>query len=222
MCNALPVLSDGILPGAPVYTTALPCIYGAVGLSPRSADHLNWHFPPTTGNDCIQVLSGITIAIGFYYLGWRSMMYHFLCLSFETNAFVSVWRTGQDVSEHNPLEDDRPTNSHYYWLYNFLFLNTGYHNEHHTFPQVAGPRLPALKAAAPEFFTSEIKISYFAQFAKQFMSHFESYRLSEDQENTMGSVCLKKAQAQYAKDNAEKNAKIAELSRTTKTASKAA
>jgi sphingolipid 4-desaturase/C4-monooxygenase len=166
----------------------------------------------------LQVLSGLTIAAGFYFFGWRSMMYHFLCLSFETNAFVSVWRTGQDVAEHNANEDDRPTNSHYYWLYNFLFLNTGYHNEHHTFPQIAGPRLPALKKLAPEFFTSEIKTSYFALFKRQFVSHFESYRVSTAQEAAMGSVCMKKAQVLYAKETAEKAAKMAELSRTVKVA----
>lgn len=154
--------------------------------------------------------------LGFYFLGWRSMMYHFLCLSFETNAFVSVWRTGQDVAEHNPLEDDRPTNSHYYWLYNFLFLNTGYHNEHHTFPQIAGPRLPALKKAAPEFFTSEIKTSYFKLFADQLVSHFESYRLSAAQESSMRSACLRKAQVQFAKEGAEKAVRMAALSRHVK------
>ena len=53
-----------------------------------------------------QALSGVAIAVGFYLLGWRSMLYHFLCLSFESNAFVSVWRTGQDAAEHNPNEED--------------------------------------------------------------------------------------------------------------------
>lgn len=158
----------------------------------------------------------MSIVLGFYFLGWRSMIYHFLCLSFETNAFVSVWRTGQDVAEHNPNEDDRPTNSHYYWLYNLLFLNTGYHNEHHTFPQIAGPRLPALKKLAPEFFTSEIETSYFDLFAGQLSSHFESYRVSKAQEGSMGTVCMKKAQAVYAKEGAEKAAKMAALSRHVK------
>ena len=165
-----------------------------------------------------QTLSAATIGLGFYYLGWRSMLYHFLCLSFETNAFVSVWRTGQDAAEHNPDDDDRPTNSHYYWLYNLLFFNTGYHNEHHTFPTVAWVRLPALKKIAPTFFTSEIRTTYWRLYVDQVVSHFYSYRLSKAQESSMGKVCLKSSQKLFAKEAAEKSAQRAALARQVKRA----
>ena len=54
------------------------------------------------------------------------------------------------MAEHN-ADPDRPTNSTY-TLWNAIFSNTGYHNEHHTFPSVPGCRLPAITAAAPEAF----------------------------------------------------------------------
>jgi sphingolipid delta-4 desaturase len=37
----------------------------------------------------------------------------------------------------------------YYGPSNILFLNVGYHNEHHDFHRIAWSRLPALKYAYP-------------------------------------------------------------------------
>jgi len=53
------------------------------------------------------------------------------------------------MAEHNADDTERPTNSTY-TMWNVLFCNTGYHAEHHTFPNVPGCHLPRVTAAAPE------------------------------------------------------------------------
>ena len=55
------------------------------------------------------------------------------------------------MAEHNPDDHEKPTNSTY-TAWNFLFCNTGYHAEHHTFPAVPGCYLPRVSAAAPQYF----------------------------------------------------------------------
>ena len=67
---------------------------------------------------------------------------------------------GQILSEHPDGNLDLPTRSTYgFW--NLLFFNTGYHDEHHTFPGVAWNRLPALRARAPHAFTAASEHGYF-------------------------------------------------------------
>mmetsp|Transcript_81557 Transcript_81557/g.244653 ORF Transcript_81557/g.244653 Transcript_81557/m.244653 type:complete len:113 (+) Transcript_81557:1761-2099(+) len=46
----------------------------------------------------------------------------------------------------------QPTTSTYSRWASFLSLNLNYHVEHHDFPNVPWSRLPAIKAAAPEFY----------------------------------------------------------------------
>jgi len=43
---------------------------------------------------------------------------------------------------------------------NRILFNTGHHNEHHTFPNVACTRLPSLEAIASEIFHAESEKSY--------------------------------------------------------------
>jgi hypothetical protein len=53
---------------------------------------------------------------------------------------------------HGYYEHARGTTSHYGWLYNFLFLNDGYHIEHHAHPAEHWTRLP--RWTAPRSFGS--------------------------------------------------------------------
>lgn len=57
------------------------------------------------------------------------------------------------VQEHYLAHGEQETYS-YYGVANVVALNVGFHNEHHDFPSVPWNRLPALKRAAPEAYTS--------------------------------------------------------------------
>jgi sphingolipid delta-4 desaturase len=58
---------------------------------------------------------------------------------------------GRWIQEHYITREDQETYS-YYGPLNRVAFNVGYHNEHHDFFRVPWRRLPALKAAAPEFY----------------------------------------------------------------------
>lgn len=74
-----------------------------------------------------------------------------------------VWSLqGQSIAEHYRIglgpdagETD-PTNSTYFLAENILGFNTGYHDEHHTFPKVAWARLPELKRRFPDEFGKHV------------------------------------------------------------------
>jgi len=80
----------------------------------------------------------------------------------SATMFASRWNValhGQSIAEHYhhyraPSKDDPPTFSTYYKLENVLGFNTGYHDEHHTFPNVPWVYLPVLKERFPEVFCS--------------------------------------------------------------------
>lgn len=55
------------------------------------------------------------------------------------------------LQEHYTFYDGQETYNYYGWA-NTLFLNMGFHNEHHDFPGVPGRLLPLVTAAAPEFY----------------------------------------------------------------------
>ncbi|KAJ1909872.1 sphingolipid delta-4 desaturase [Tieghemiomyces parasiticus] len=57
------------------------------------------------------------------------------------------------IQEHYTFNDGQETYS-YYGSGNKLFMNIGFHNEHHDFVKVPWSRLPAVRETAPEFYNT--------------------------------------------------------------------
>jgi sphingolipid 4-desaturase/C4-monooxygenase len=91
----------------------------------------------------------------FGFLGW---LYQVWSLSLFLGKF-GITNLGQSLAEHPGDDLHQPTRSTYWWG-NLILFNTGYHHEHHTFPDIAWSRLPRLKALAPEAFRSTGGRSY--------------------------------------------------------------
>ncbi|KAJ3078318.1 Sphingolipid delta(4)-desaturase DES1, partial [Quaeritorhiza haematococci] len=80
--------------------------------------------------------------------GPRGFLYLFLSLWFGYGIHPAA---AHFIQEHYTSVDGQETYS-YYGSMNKVFLNIGYHNEHHDFTKVAWKNLPSVKAIAPEFY----------------------------------------------------------------------
>ncbi|KAM0679109.1 sphingolipid delta-4 desaturase [Binucleata daphniae] len=90
----------------------------------------------------------------------------FIYLSYSYFGFISIWywvlsswlsysifpAAAHLIQEHFTFEDGQETYS-YYGKFNMIFLNIGYHNEHHDFSKVAWDKLPEIQRIAPEYYT---------------------------------------------------------------------
>lgn len=83
-----------------------------------------------------------------YWCGWNGLLYLLFSFFFSIGLHPLGARW---IQEHYTYEPEQETAS-YYGPMNFFSLNVGYHNEHHDFPSIPWNKLPALKAAAPEFY----------------------------------------------------------------------
>lgn len=117
---------------------ALYAVRGAAfGNTPSNWEIINW-------------ISQLTVdALIYRVCGWKGLLYCFMSLwlgySFHPGA-------AHFIQEHYTYLDGQETYSYYGALGNLLFLNIGFHNEHHDFPKVPWSLLPLLKASAPEFY----------------------------------------------------------------------
>ena len=104
-------------------------------------------------------LALMSIAMHSFML-WRGMWPGCLLSVWSLSLCSSRWCIslhGQSIAEHR--KHDRtpktvPTWSTYHVIENVIGFNTGYHDEHHTVPDVAWHRLPALRATFPDEFTN--------------------------------------------------------------------
>ena len=102
-----------------------------------------------------------------------------------TSLYASRWNIalhGQSIAEHYRIglgpdagETD-PTNSTYFLAENILGFNTGYHDEHHTFPNVPWYHLPKLTKAGPEVFNNINTRRYWSCWFEWAVNGFETSR----------------------------------------------
>ena len=108
-----------------------------------------------------------------WFFGWWPVAYLFLSTIFSLGVHPVGARW---VQEHFVFREGQETYS-YYGPLNKLSFNMGYHNEHHDFPHVPWSRLPAVRAAAPEFYDqlyyhrSWTKLLFHILFSRQFRLH---------------------------------------------------
>ena len=123
---------------------------------------------------------GVSLAVNvmlFAAFGFGGLLYHIWSLSHFIGK-CGVTNLGQSLSEHPDGDLVNPTQSTYWWGNKVLF-NTGYHNEHHTFPNIPCTRLPALKAIAPEIFYATSEKSYVRLWCEHVRDDFSPTRQND-------------------------------------------
>jgi sphingolipid delta-4 desaturase len=115
----------------------------------------------------------VAIAPIVWFFGWWPVGYLFLSTVFSLGVHPVGARW---IQEHFVFREGQETYS-YYGPLNKLSFNMGYHNEHHDFPHVPWSRLPAVRAAAPEFYDhlyhhrSWTKLLFHVLFSGRFRLH---------------------------------------------------
>jgi len=115
----------------------------------------------------------VTMAPIVWFFGWWPVAYMFISTMFSLGVHPVGARW---IQEHYVFKEGQETYS-YYGPLNKLSFNMGYHNEHHDFPQVPWSRLPAVRAAAPEFYDhlyhhrSWTKLLLHVLFSRKFRLH---------------------------------------------------
>ncbi|HEY5337129.1 MAG TPA: fatty acid desaturase, partial [Rhizomicrobium sp.] len=97
-------------------------------------------------------------------------LYHLWSMSLVLGRW-GISSQGQFLSEHPGDDTEAPTRSTYWWG-NRIFFNTGYHFEHHTFPNVPWTSIRKVRAAAPDVFNVANRHAYFGRWWAQLKSDF--------------------------------------------------
>jgi sphingolipid delta-4 desaturase len=84
------------------------------------------------------------------FLGWNAVLYLLVSTYFATGPHPA----GAHILQEHIAFDSGNGMASYYGPINPLSVNLGYHLEHHDMPKIAGWRLPALRRAAPEFYSA--------------------------------------------------------------------
>ena len=132
----------------------------------------------------VSLLANIILFMAFGFLGW---LYHNWSLSLFLGK-CGISNLGQSLSEHDGSNSEIPTFSTYWWGNKILF-NTGYHNEHHTFPNVPWTRLPLLTRMSPEIFHAARKKSYFQFWWEHVKNDFSPSRYNDMMQADLSERC---------------------------------
>ncbi len=162
----------------------LPIYRRATGLKVRDSARRTAPTQPDPSERALFVAVSVA-ALLFLWLafGWTAALYQVWSLSIFRGK-AGITNLGQSLAEHPGDDTENPTRSQYGWL-NWVLFNTGYHHEHHTYPQVPWTRLPRLKALAPEIFNQAEPRSYFRCWWDHVQADFSPSRRNalQDQHN---------------------------------------
>ncbi|RIB12859.1 fatty acid desaturase-domain-containing protein [Gigaspora rosea] len=84
----------------------------------------------------------------YNYCGYRGLLYLFMSLWFGYSVHPVAARY---IQEHYTFDDGQETYS-YYGSLNTIFMNIGYHTEHHDFTNIPWTKLPEIRKIAPEYY----------------------------------------------------------------------
>jgi len=110
----------------------------------------------------------------FIHGGWHAILLAIWTLTLYDSVW-SFWRKGQSIAEHI-TSNHIPTFTSPALFHNLIFFNTGYHDEHHTFPMVPWIYLPVLKNISPNIFKHENYEPYAFLWFRWFLAEFPNYR----------------------------------------------
>ncbi|CAG8723489.1 14343_t:CDS:2 [Dentiscutata erythropus] len=94
------------------------------------------------------VFTLFTDIIIYYHCGYRGLLYLFMSLWFGFSVHPVAARY---IQEHYTFDDGQETYS-YYGSFNRIFMNIGYHTEHHDFTNIPWTRLPEVHKIADEYY----------------------------------------------------------------------
>lgn len=154
-----------------------------------TARHIGNSNPTTYERWLFIAVSLLANAMLFWLFGFWGWLYHNWSLSLFLGKF-GVTNLGQSLSEHEGDDESNPTYSDYR-ITNLLFFNTGYHNEHHTFPNVPWTRLPMLRKIAPDVFNRQNPHSYVGLWWRHLKSDFGPSRRNGLMDIDLGERCPK-------------------------------
>lgn len=124
---------------------------------PAEARNIKSAFQPASLKILLISTSLTLYGVAWYFISWQASLYLFWSLTLMVSNWGVTFK-GQSIAEHNIFQEGK-TYSTYQWT-NIPFFNTGFHDEHHTFANVAWVHLPKLKKIAPEYFTNDNPYSY--------------------------------------------------------------
>lgn len=90
----------------------------------------------------------VLIYIEYSYFGLKGIYFHIIASWFGYSLHPAAAHL---IQEHFTFADGQETYSYYGWM-NTIFLNIGYHNEHHDFCNVAWDKLPEIHRIANEYY----------------------------------------------------------------------
>jgi len=124
------------------------------------------------------IASAISLVFVYSQAGFIGTIIQMWALTLYVSPWA-IWSKGQSIAEHL-TQHGVPTLSAYNPIANLLFFNTGYHDEHHTFPLIPWIYLPKLRQDYPDIFKYDQPAGYFELWINWLITSAPSYRLPKN------------------------------------------